>query len=347
MCVIPSKRSLNKLADGLLKLGEDDRADEDTYKQLNHYRSLFHPLMTLVNTQCRARITRTLSKTQAQKSIVVQRIKRLESIILKLQRHPTMELSEMQDIGGVRVILPDMDALDIFTENLFHRSKVIKLKKTKNYILEPKSDGYRSVHYLLELKNKRLDIAPFENLIVELQVRTMLQHCWATGVEIAGIINNKHYKTGDWDTDWGQFFLLLSEYFSGIENKLKLETNLLLELKKFIAGLNIIERLEVVSLSFRVLEAQLKFADKEKLLLLVTDFEIHQITISIEDDEESALKKLEILENRFSLKKSGQLKGQALLVKGADIKNLKKAYPNYYMDTRMLIDEIKKMMKLT
>jgi ppGpp synthetase/RelA/SpoT-type nucleotidyltranferase len=350
MCVIPSKESLNKLADGLLKLGEDERTDEDTYKQLNHYRSLFHPLMTLVNTQCRARITRTLSKTKAQKSIVVQRIKRLESIVLKLQKYPKMELSRMQDIGGVRVILPDMDALNIFTENLFHRSKVMKVKEknTKNYIVHPKDDGYRGVHYLLELENKRLDIAPFKNLIVELQVRTMLQHCWATGVEIAGIINNKHYKTGDWDTDWGSFFLLLSQYFAATENQsdLSIKEYPLLELKGLIDRLNVIERLRSVSIGFKALELQLNRLPKEGFLLLITDFELHEIKISIEDNEELALSRLKILENRFSLKKFGKLTGQVLLVKATDIKNLKKAYPNYYMDTQMLIDELQKLIKL-
>jgi ppGpp synthetase/RelA/SpoT-type nucleotidyltranferase len=350
MCVIPSKGSLNRLGTALLQLGEDEQADEMAYTQLNHYRSLFHPLMTMVNTQCRARIARIL-KSKAKDTIVVQRIKRLESIVLKLQKNPEMDLARMQDIGGVRVILPDIESLNIFTENLFHRSKVmtVKDKNTKDYILHPKPDGYRGVHYLLELKNNRLDVAPFEKLVVELQVRTLLQHCWATGVEIAGIINNKQYKTGDWDADWGSFFLLLSQHFASIENQVN--TNIdeaqLNKLKEIIERLNVIERLEIVSTSFKALEAQLKKLPKEGFVLLVTDFEMKQTTLGIytKYQEAEALAGLIVWESRFRLKKYGKMTGQALLIKTTGVKNLKKAYPNYYMDTQMLIDELQKLIK--
>ncbi|MGE5324540.1 MAG: (p)ppGpp synthetase, partial [Actinomycetota bacterium] len=40
-----------------------------------------------------------------QHSLVAQRLKRLSSIALKLQRFPDMRLSQMQDIAGCRAIL--------------------------------------------------------------------------------------------------------------------------------------------------------------------------------------------------------------------------------------------------
>ena len=41
-------------------------------------------------------------------AIVVQRLKRLDSIIGKLRRFPNMSLYRMQDLGGCRVILPNV-----------------------------------------------------------------------------------------------------------------------------------------------------------------------------------------------------------------------------------------------
>ena len=42
-------------------------------------------------------------------AIVVQRLKRLNTILDKLQRYPTMELYRMQDLGGCRVIVPTIE----------------------------------------------------------------------------------------------------------------------------------------------------------------------------------------------------------------------------------------------
>jgi putative GTP pyrophosphokinase len=354
MCVIPSKKSLDRLGTALLKLGEDEQADDLAYAQLNHYRSLFHPLMTQINTQCQTRITKTLTKAKAKKSIVVQRIKRLESIILKLKRFETMQLSNMQDMGGVRVILPDIQALDLFTKGLFTRSKKIKIKNKKDYILEPKEDGYRGVHYQLELANKRLDVAPFEKLVVELQVRTMLQHCLATGVEIAGIINNRHYKTGDWDASWKGFFILLSDLFAELDKKFGRSRAFYFnfaepEARHFLAlidSLNVIEQLRNVANLFSVLEKHSLLVTKEGYFLLITDFELQDTTIKFYTDEQEALTHLAVWERRFSVNKAGRISGQVLLIKSMDLKNLKEAYPNYYMDTTVLLQQIKLIIDL-
>lgn len=53
-------------------------------------------------------VTTTL-KHQNPNVIVVQRLKRLDSILDKIERFPTMNLYKMQDIGGCRVILDSID----------------------------------------------------------------------------------------------------------------------------------------------------------------------------------------------------------------------------------------------
>lgn len=348
MCVIPSKKSLDRLGKALLQLGENEEADDVAYKQLNHYRSLFHPLMNIVNQQCRIKIAKTLPKTKAKKAMVVQRIKRLESIILKLERFTTMQLSNMQDIGGVRVILPDIQSVETFTKNLFSRSKKIVVKNKKNYIVDPKpEDGYRGIHYQLELANTRLEVAPFEKLMVELQVRTLLQHCWATGVEIAGIINNKQYKTGDWDTDWHEFFKVLGDCFAIAETANSSYTNVPLQIRKnlllLINKLDIFQHLHTASAIVQLVPfiSSTTSLPSNAFLLLIADFDLGEMRTTVYKDEEKALEHLTIWEKRFNrLKAGGGLKGQVLLIKTEDIKKLKDSYPNYYMNSKLLIEQL-------
>jgi hypothetical protein len=91
----------------------------------------------------------------------------------------------------------------------------------------------------------------------------------------------------------------------------------------------------------------LKKLPKEGFVLLVTDFEMKQTTLGIytKYQEAEALAGLIVWESRFRLKKYGKMTGQALLIKMTGVKNLKKAYPNYYMDTQMLIDELQKLIQ--
>ena len=50
-------------------------------------------------------------------ALVAQRLKRIPSIILKLQRFPGMKLSRMQDIGGLRAVVQDIPQLKLLYSN--------------------------------------------------------------------------------------------------------------------------------------------------------------------------------------------------------------------------------------
>lgn len=69
-------------------------------------------------------------------------------------------------------------------------------KSDKSYVLRQEERlGYQSVHYLVMLKQNRTTLPEyrkFENLVAEIQVRTILQHAWA---EIEHDIQYKSVKT--------------------------------------------------------------------------------------------------------------------------------------------------------
>ena len=92
--------------------------------------------------------------------VVAQRIKRLSSISLKLSLRNNMRLSQMQDIGGCRAVLNSLQAVQAL-HNRYKSSDIKhKLISVDDYIENPKSPGYRSLHlvysYYSDRKNRTM-----------------------------------------------------------------------------------------------------------------------------------------------------------------------------------------------
>jgi hypothetical protein len=82
--------------------------------------------------------------------IVAQRLKRFSSILNKLAREPKMKLTQMQDLGGCRAILPDIGAVKALYELYCGRQPLLLEEnsslKLYDYLTHPKPDGYRGIH---------------------------------------------------------------------------------------------------------------------------------------------------------------------------------------------------------
>ncbi|MEV8250307.1 RelA/SpoT domain-containing protein [Microbacterium sp. NPDC076768] len=79
-------------------------------------------------------------------ALVAQRLKRLPSIERKLARFENSQLDTMQDLGGVRAVLADVDQVRAVEKLLLSRPGNHVLKQHDDYLSMPKDDGYRSVH---------------------------------------------------------------------------------------------------------------------------------------------------------------------------------------------------------
>src|SRR5690606_10212353 len=89
------------------------------------------------------------------------------------------------------------------------------LSSSKNYIDEPKKDGYRSIHLIYRYEN---DIAPeYRGLSIELQLRTRLQHAWATAVETMGTFLGQALKSGQGEAEWRGFFTIAGAAIAIVE----------------------------------------------------------------------------------------------------------------------------------
>ena len=86
---------------------------------------------------------------------ITSRIKRPISIVEKLKRYGvpiSVESVEqnLNDVAGVRVICPFIDDIYAVADMLLRQDDITLLKK-KDYIQNPKENGYRSLHLIVEI----------------------------------------------------------------------------------------------------------------------------------------------------------------------------------------------------
>ncbi len=108
--------------------------------------------------------------SQHGRPIVAQRLKRLPTIAGKLLREPTMKLSRMGDIGGIRAVLPDQAAAYAVAGRLRRNWTITQFR---DYVADPKPDGYRAIHLINRNRGQ----------LIEVQLRTPRQDDWANLVE--------------------------------------------------------------------------------------------------------------------------------------------------------------------
>ena len=286
-------------------------------------------------------ITTTL-KHQNQNSIVVQRLKRLDSIIGKIERFPSMNLYKMQDIGGCRVILDSIE--DIYEAiNKYKTSRVRhKLIKETDYIKNPKDSGYRSYHMIYQFHSDKKETYN-KNMFIEIQFRTKLQHIWATAVEMMGIYTKSNLKSSQGNKDILRFFTIVSSVFAIQENQ-PVCPNTSNSLKELIAEIydldqryNILKMLETMKNAADIIEPQYKNANGYFLLLL--DMKEHCLTVTMYKPSE-----IQLATNIYNeIEKRNNPLINTVLVSANSFITLKKAYPNYFMDITEFLNNIKQL----
>ena len=194
-------------------------------------------------------------------AIVVQRLKRLESITGKIQRFPEMQLYKMQDLGGCRVIVDTIEqvyeAVDKYKNSRIRHI----LKREYDYIANPKQSGYRSYHMVYQFYSDKKDTYN-KNMFIEVQFRTKLQHMWATAVEMMGIYTNSNLKSSQGDYDILRFFELVSSIFA-IEEKMPVCPNTSDWMDELIKEINYLDNKNNIISTLSGLNVSIDYASKK------------------------------------------------------------------------------------
>lgn len=163
------------------------------------------------------------------KAIITYRIKRIDSIISKLHRLPETQLPRIEDIAGCRCILKNNEEVyrlkEILNEELYIKSD------RNDYIKKPKSDGYKSLHLIVQTKDKA-------SKPIELQLRCEKDHNWATLVEITDQVYNTKIKELGNEQELGRMLFILSKGFNNLSKAEIIEVIKLIEKKDFIRKIN-------------------------------------------------------------------------------------------------------------
>ena len=112
---------------------------------------------------------------------IESRLKTVESAYEKLKRRgyaqTPQNLSRLTDIAGVRVVCGYIE--DIYKiARVFLNQNGIRLLKEKDYIKNPKPNGYRSLHLIVEVP---VSLSTLQmGMPVEIQLRTISMNMWAS-----------------------------------------------------------------------------------------------------------------------------------------------------------------------
>lgn len=155
---------------------------------------------------------------------VAQRHKRKRTIFDKLRRFPKMQLSRMDDVAGCRLIFRNTDELYKFRAK-FHKARFDHIRRNElnkyDYIKNPKVTGYRGIHDVYEY-NVRSEVGKaLAGLYVEIQYRTLVQHAWATAVELIGFVTESQPKFQEGDKRYERVMALASEILARAYEKSK------------------------------------------------------------------------------------------------------------------------------
>ncbi|ABD56349.1 RelA/SpoT domain-containing protein [Jannaschia sp. CCS1] len=271
-----------------------------------------------------------------------QRLKRRNTIIDKMRREPNMPLVAMHDIAGCRMVFNSLDDLRAVRESMhgarWRHSLTHELDKY-DYILRPKSTGYRGIHDVYEYKVNSVGGVPWNGLKVEIQYRTLPQHAWATAVEVADLITSNRIKFADATQHYLRYFQLASEVIARTSEgsasccaeltnaELKLEFD---QADRRLGLLQTFDNLRGTSgqaLQFR------------RNTLLIFRFDVGEAEDALElrtfENVNRAIEAYDELEKEFGDR------ADIVLVRGESEANIRDAFRNYFSDARAFVDLVR------
>ena len=175
-----------------------------------------------------------------------------------------------------------------------------------------------------------------------MQFRTALQHAWATAVETVGIFTGQALKSNQGNRKWKRFFALmgssiaLRERCPLVPNTPHDPTALITDIRRYVETLGVIEHLRLYNAALKHTETSdiegahyflLKLEPKANRIM-VTGFKSAELAAAQERYKE--------VEREIS----GAAGDDVVLVSTSSMEALRRAYPNYFLDTHAFIHAV-------
>ena len=238
-----------------------------------------------------------------------------------------MALARMDDVAGCRLIFDTIDELYEFRRSI-HKARFRHNLRNDvdkyDYIKKPKNTGYRGIHDVYDYDVNSEAGSSLKGLLVEIQYRTLIQHSWATAVEVIGLITHNQPKFERGDARYIEAMSYASEIFA---RAYEVTTGPHPEM----TDRNIVARFRALDRELKLLQLLrgVKVADKtltrggDIILIFRSD---GTLEVRMYASSPTALLDLFALENE-----SGN--EDVVLVRGATSHDVRLAYQNYFGDT--------------
>lgn len=346
-----SRTRVDRAGRELVAAYEASESAEDVLAIINDWRA-FHafPLNSItVGLKQKARRIQT-------DALVVQRLKRSRSILGKLVRAPSMRLTQMQDIGGCRAVFSSIESVYELKSSYLDSKGKYEVVHVDDYIRAPKASGYRSLHLVLKYKSKKYP--QYDNLLLEVQVRTLTQHAWATAVETVGAVIGQALKSSEGEEAWLSYFQNASLALEYVEKPIftTIIPQSLGTIARNLAALDkqlqVSKKLSSYREALRATDSAALRKDGYFLLVLLPAQPELQIFYFAKRNADEAYREYERYERLLPMQPNDpQLPlfaelanytgAQAVLVGAESFKSLRESYPNYYLDTEHFLDCIR------
>lgn len=153
---------------------------------VDSYRAI-RPSYVLLTDKMQSLLTELLNLREIKFHLIDGRAKSVDSFQEKIRR-PSKSysdpLTELTDLSGIRVIAYYHDDIEKIADVLSSEFQVVE-REVSHQASEynPEEFGYISLHYIVKISQERAELAewnPYKDLLAEVQIRTVLQHSWAS-----------------------------------------------------------------------------------------------------------------------------------------------------------------------
>lgn len=187
-----SKSQIDRLG-ARLKQGDQGDLGEALLRELDDYRRSYHPAYDVVVRRIEAELRLKPTGRPAKSTI---------ALIEKLTRE-SIRLTQVQDIAGCRITVEnpvEQDRTVAALTSIFDQVSIVDRRARPSY-------GYRAIHVIVNLDGK----------LIEVQVRTKLQHHWAEFSEKYSDVVDPDIKYGGGPKEVREVLSSLSELIAELE----------------------------------------------------------------------------------------------------------------------------------